>query len=146
MLVNELDYENESDVLEAIKDTFLPFKDLTFIHKTGASVFDFFGYYGSKKAMEVDVKVRDATAYQYPTLFVSRDKVDYVMHNQTTEFYLVYYFKKSFICRIYHLNNMEVSEKEIAFKHKRTGEFMEKRVFEVPTGQFDKEYYFVLGA
>ena len=122
MFVNEQDQQFETWVFESIHNHLFP--GTAFKHALGASIFDFISLNGQ---IELDVKVRDCESTAYPDYFVSADKVRRMKQYPLKSFYVAYYFLKDQKVRVYNLSELE--EREIEFKHKRSGENIKSHVF-----------------
>ena len=142
MWVNNKDLENEKTILKEVKDLVPKIKDYDWQQsKSKSALYDFRGYCSGEVVAGLDVKVRDIGVNQYPNYFISSDKVKVVREHPEYDFFVVYYFEASGVVRIYHLNDLELPEKELNFKHKRAGHNMKSIVHLVDAGQFCGEVY-----
>ena len=135
------DQSHEEHILEHVKPHIEDFDSLTFEHQTGASLFDFHGFYTGVQVCEVDVKVRDAFSETFKDYFISTDKIHRMRAKPDLSFYMIFYFTKDRRVRVYNLRSCALEEKEISFTHKRSGELIEKKVSSVPAGQFIFDAY-----
>jgi hypothetical protein len=140
MFVTKNDQNYETFLLDLLVPKVKEFRGLSFRHQQGYSVFDFHGYKKDELVAEVDVKVREAASADYKDYFVSQTKVGRMRKNQRYSFYMIYYFKKDHRVKVYDLRECQrrgcLKEKKIQFKHKRSGEQIEKAVFSLPRGQW----------
>lgn len=134
--VTENDQSREEQIFKQIKFYIPALKDLTFKHQTGTSIFDYHGYKDNKLVCKVDVKVRDYSADDFEDYFVGRDKVQEMRAKPTLAFYMVFFFTKDRRVRVYNLRDCNLEEKDIGFTHKRSGEYIEKRIFVLWRGCF----------
>jgi hypothetical protein len=142
MYVNQKDLENELYILTSIQDLvpmLRPYQWQQSQKKT--AIFDFRGYYNGQIGAGLDVNVRDIGANAYPNYFISADKVAVVRNYPQFDYFVVYYFETAKIARVYHLNNLELPEHTLHFRHKRADQQMTKPVHLVPANSHCGEVY-----
>lgn len=137
MYVNQTDLELERDILFSVQPVFPRLEQYDFQQsQSKTAIFDFRGYLGLKVVAGLDVKVRDTNAYKYPNYFISKDKVAVVKAHPEFDFFILYYFEYGKTARLYYLNDLELPETTLNFRHKRGGNYLESKVHQVPANAF----------
>lgn len=135
--VNSKDSQLERWVAEFVRRTVLEFKDLTFKQSVDkASIWDFGIYqFGNLHLGNLDVKVRDGASTDYDSYFLSVEKYESCRTNYSKKHYVVYAFTKDRVIKIFDLEAVRCTPKEIDYTHKRTGQPMTKWVYLVPANK-----------
>lgn len=139
LYVNAKDQKNERKVLDAI-NSFPEFEFVDFIQdRSAGAIWDFRGLtLGSPPLREyrVEAKVREINSTDFPTIFISKDKILDMRANPERRHYVAYWFKTEGKVKLYHLDPLELKEKRLKFWHHRAQRQMESDVFEVPSDKF----------
>ena len=138
LYVNDHDYQLEDMVMHFVANIVPDFQGYDFRHNKSTALFDFTGL-NKHGIIYVDIKVRDINPDKFNTYFISADKVKR-MRSTEIPCYLVYYFEKPRIIRVYNLSKLPITPYDLKFIHKRAKTIQSKNVFCVPSGLTLEEY------
>ena len=141
MFVTEKDLINEKKILSAVKDIPEISQYDWRQSNSKSAIYDFRGYKDEYVAAGLDVKVRSIRVNQYPDYFISKEKAEVVSNHPEYKFYVVYHFERSQVVRVYCLSDIELSQSELVFTHKRSKQLTRNTVYLVAADDYLGEVY-----